>query len=437
MKSMFLFWKTSRCSPRGRGEEAIVHPVQLWSEYRLSNSITARLTRSIVVATLLFFRRMSSCSIFWATRCSPVRGDHARHIDWWLDNLSLAALLWLAAFVVDMLWLNRVFIQWFSRGKSDWPQEMLQRPQRLQRLHADNLRDFIDLEMVADWTRDIGRLTFFPFYVLALLIFARMNRFDAWSWPSALIIVYAIVLLLVILGAARVRGARRNLCAARPWPRCGSATHVLVDDSAAARLLQGDQRPQSRRLRALLRTTGHEGALLAARRSWCRRSLAGACAVVVTGVTGRVWHVVDLHELRHLWNPALLHEGGVIGMIAVEGIGRRVIKLHRETEGERVLGARLAQALKLLHAWIFASSQAARRKSRSAAEPGACLRRKTTVWRIMAVSLRAQKSQRCAFPFVGRDFDEVDLRSRADKRAACRAVLCPSVRPSTPASRPV
>ena len=105
-----------------------------------------------------------------------------------------------------MLWLNRVFIQWFNRGRSDWPEDMLNAYKK-SNLHADNLRDYIDLEMVADWTRDVGRLTFFPFYVLALLIVARMNRFDSWIWPPALIIVYAIVILLVILGAARVRSA--------------------------------------------------------------------------------------------------------------------------------------------------------------------------------------------------------------------------------------
>jgi hypothetical protein len=235
MKSMFLFWETNAVLTTRRGEEGIVHPVQLWSEYRLSNSITARLTRSIVVAALLFF---GTCELLrlLGDPLPPVRGDHARHIDWWLDNLSLAALLWITAFVVDMLWLNRVFIRWFNRGRSDWPDDMLNAYSG-SNLHADNLRDYIDLEMVADWTRDIGRLTFFPFYVLALLIFARTNRFDAWSWPSALIIVYAIVILLVILGAARVRSAAESL-RSKAVAEVRQRYSPLVDDSAAAKLLR-------------------------------------------------------------------------------------------------------------------------------------------------------------------------------------------------------
>jgi len=235
LKSMFLFWKTSTVLTTRQGEESVVHPLQLWSEYRFSNSITARISRSIVVASLLYVGASLLLHLL-GTTLSPVRGDQARQIDLWLDRASLASLLWLAAFVVDTLWLNRVFIQWFSRGKSDWPLAML-RTHRHAKLHADNLRDFIDLQMVADWTRDIGRLTFFPFYVLALLILARMNRFDAWSWPPALIIIYLLVVVLVILSAARVRAAAENL-RSKAVAEVQQRYSALVETPAATRLLK-------------------------------------------------------------------------------------------------------------------------------------------------------------------------------------------------------
>lgn len=234
LKSMVLFWNTSNVLTTRKGAESIVHPFQLWSEYRLSNSITARITRSLIVA-LLLYAIASLLQQLLGTNLSPVRGAQARAIDLWLDRASLAALLWLTAFVVDMLWLNRVFIQWFSRGKSDWPSDML-RVHHQSHLHADNLRDFIDLQLVADWTRDIGRLTFFPFYVLALLILARMNRFDAWSWPTALIVIYFLVVLLVILGVARVRSCAESL-RSKAVAEVRQRYSALAPDSAAATLL--------------------------------------------------------------------------------------------------------------------------------------------------------------------------------------------------------
>ncbi|MCF7789914.1 MAG: hypothetical protein K9N47_27575 [Prosthecobacter sp.] len=234
-KSMFLCWDTGSMLTTRQGEESIVHPLQLWSEYRLSNSITARITRSLVVAVLLY-AGASLLQQLLGTTLSPVRGASAREIDLWLDRASLAALLWLTAFVSDMLWLNRVFIQWFSRGTSDWPSEML-RVHQPSDLHVDNLRDFIDLQMVADWTRDIGRLTFFPFYVLTLLILARMDRFDDWNWSAALVVIYFLVVLFIIFGVARVRNSAENL-RRKAVAEVHQRYSVLNPDSAATSLLK-------------------------------------------------------------------------------------------------------------------------------------------------------------------------------------------------------
>ena len=46
----------------------------------------------------------------------------------------------------------------------------------------------------------------------------------------------------------------------------------------------------------------------------------------------------------------MLHEGDVVGVIAVKLIGVLIHKLHGEPECEGVFRARLAQAFKLLHA---------------------------------------------------------------------------------------
>ena len=116
----------------------------------------------------------------------------------------------------------------------------------------------------------------------------------------------------------------------------------------------------------------------------CGRDYAASCiAFSSEDASGRVRDVVDLHEFGHLGQPALLHKGHVVRVNVVKGIRGLVVELHREAEGVVVLRAGLAQALKLLHTLDAGGSQAAWRKSRSAAGL-ARARRKTTVWRIMA-----------------------------------------------------
>ena len=60
-------------------------------------------------------------------------------------------------------------------------------------------------------------------------------------------------------------------------------------------------------------------------------------------------HIVDLHELGHLGNPAPLHKGDVIRVVVVKRVGGAVREFHAQPEGEGILRAGLAQAFKLLH----------------------------------------------------------------------------------------
>ncbi len=52
---------------------------------------------------------------------------------------------------------------------------------------------------------DVMRVAFFPFYVLGLLIFCRIGRFDNWPWPPGLLIVYAAVAFLIVFFCGLVR----------------------------------------------------------------------------------------------------------------------------------------------------------------------------------------------------------------------------------------
>jgi hypothetical protein len=61
--------------------------------------------------------------------------------------------------------------------------------------------------------------------------------------------------------------------------------------------------------------------------------------------------VVDLHELGHFRYPAILHERGVIGMIAVKSVGGGISELHGQAKGELIFPTGLTQALKFPHAF--------------------------------------------------------------------------------------
>ena len=58
-------------------------------------------------------------------------------------------------------------------------------------------------------------------------------------------------------------------------------------------------------------------------------------------------HIVDLEKSLDFRYPAVAHEGDVVGMLIVSGVGSLIGELHREAEMVVVLGADLPQRLEL------------------------------------------------------------------------------------------
>jgi len=61
--------------------------------------------------------------------------------------------------------------------------------------------------------------------------------------------------------------------------------------------------------------------------------------------------VIELEELAHLGEPALLHEADVVRVRVVAIVGRPICELHRDSEAVAVLRADLGQQLERLDAW--------------------------------------------------------------------------------------
>jgi hypothetical protein len=80
-----------------------------------------------------------------------------------------------------------------------------------------DLRDWADLQFLAQRTSCITKLVYFPFLTLAVLIFSRSQLFDDLSTPWDILVVYAAVLSIIIGAVVAYRAtaekARRVACA--------------------------------------------------------------------------------------------------------------------------------------------------------------------------------------------------------------------------------
>jgi hypothetical protein len=121
-------------------------------------------------------------------------------------------LIGLIFFVVDATRLCYHFIVQLSQKPSQWPPETLEKfaTKRGMSAHPDDLSEWLDIRLIGERTQVVGRLIYYPFIVLLLMIVARSSLFDRWSLPWELILVFGLNAAYVIGCAVALRSEAKK-----------------------------------------------------------------------------------------------------------------------------------------------------------------------------------------------------------------------------------
>jgi hypothetical protein len=135
----------------------------------------------------------------------PVRGPVAYYIYFWTTILDVVVTLLLVFLVVDATLFARSFVKQLTTVESNWPLKLVKGYKERLHLDRNNLGDWLDMRFVADRTRCITRLIYFPFLMLALLIVSRSPILDNYTFTPTLLIAQIIILVVVIGSVASLR----------------------------------------------------------------------------------------------------------------------------------------------------------------------------------------------------------------------------------------
>jgi hypothetical protein len=151
---------------------------------------------------------------FWCFDQDPfddVRGSTA-----WLWNRCLVigsgvGFVVLAFFTMDATLLCRRFILELSTAATNYPEATCRHFAReLGNINPEYLDEWIDLQLIAELTERVGRLVYYPCWLLFALLLARNGWWDTLSWPKALIFVFAFNLLLALASAIILQRAAKD-----------------------------------------------------------------------------------------------------------------------------------------------------------------------------------------------------------------------------------
>ena len=185
-------------NPRGRPKATHWDEVQkIWAAYQAAGNWSHRRGRIgvMIVVYVLFIILVVTLFFGDFVPWVPCRGA----VNCTAEFIVLMAAGWLLLilnlFVFDATRLCKAFV-----GRLiDVPSE------RNRKVSAETYRELIQL--IADRTKTVGPLVYYPFIVLSLMIVSRTRYFDNWDFPPALIVIWLINAALVFWSAYTLKRA--------------------------------------------------------------------------------------------------------------------------------------------------------------------------------------------------------------------------------------
>lgn len=142
----------------------------------------------------------------------PARGAAAFAWDFGILIAAIAVLLILVFSVLDTIRLTSRLIGLLAKHRIDWPQRAVESflgdgtvaddtPEGL----GDPYREWLGVQLVGELTAIVGKLVYFPFLVVFLMVASRLSFFDRWDYPLGLVIVILLTLAWAVVSALKLR----------------------------------------------------------------------------------------------------------------------------------------------------------------------------------------------------------------------------------------
>ncbi len=119
-------------------------------------------------------------------------------------NLTVLAML-------DTTLVSAKFVQHLYGHQSEWPAEIRRAAEARTGVHRDEVSPWLDIRSVANLTRDVNGLVYFPMILILLSAAAWHPSIDAWTINWLMIVIYGVSLPLCVVAAYLLRRTARRL----------------------------------------------------------------------------------------------------------------------------------------------------------------------------------------------------------------------------------
>lgn len=186
-----------------------VNAERVWKRHLFLGHLRSRATR-VVPVFLIHAGLIIGLFLWFGFPVPPYRGSASLWIDRVTMILSLVLVNALTLTVWDATRLCERFIRNLSRGPSTWPGDARQY-MRWTRGDADPAASvWLDIRIIAERTRIVGRTIYYPFVVLPLAILALSHKIDNWPWSFPVVVAYSLSAAIAVAAGASLRSAAEH-----------------------------------------------------------------------------------------------------------------------------------------------------------------------------------------------------------------------------------
>ncbi len=199
----FLDW-----TPEG---EAGVNAQKLWNDYLVESKWHYRFLRSVLMALAYMVLIIVVIYLFGLPN-TPFRGNVSFMVDKFILILSGFYMVILIFFEVDATYLSLGRLTGpLIELHTEWPDGAMKKFKGDTDIEPRDFAELLDVRFVTRLTEDIGKMIYWPFIVLAVMVAARFPYFDNWSFPISLIIAYAIPSIYLIICALALQHTAKEI----------------------------------------------------------------------------------------------------------------------------------------------------------------------------------------------------------------------------------
>jgi hypothetical protein len=174
-----------------------VNAVHHWSIYCKRHKLRNHLVEMFAFIILFWFLLALLIMLFGRPN-TPARGSLCFIVDALLAIFCVLFMLVLLFFVVNSTKLCLDLTNPLIERVTIWPWEKFEEFNNDSQLEPNEFADLLDVRFITKLTESVGKLIYYPFITVAIMIAARARYFDNWNFPYSLIFVYAIPLIYTI-----------------------------------------------------------------------------------------------------------------------------------------------------------------------------------------------------------------------------------------------